>query len=159
MDGPNPYASPIAQIETIHDGSNTEFVRGSKKGPALYIVLAAIAVTLVFALALQRFSIHEPIGLALLVIGCIVGATIYRFRSRDWPVDPSAKNRILKYSTISILTPPVIMFVATGGGRAEGAAMVVIYLIVGISVAAGIILSGSRRHGELKSIGQSENAG
>ena len=48
------------------------------------------------------------------------------------------------------------MFVITGGGRAQGAAMVLICLLVGMSVAAGIILAGRRRdglHGEQATAG------
>ena len=151
MNDSNPYASPTAQHNSVHDNSNGEFVRGSRKGPALYIVLSAITVTLVFALMLGRYLVQfEPIGFALPVIGCIVGAIIFRFRSREWPVDPNAKKRIVKYSAITILTPPALMFVLTGGGRAQGAAMVAICLLVGTSIAAGIILSGTRRHGEFK---------
>ncbi len=51
------------------------------------------------------------------------------------------------------------MFVMTGGGRAQGAGMVAICLFVGLSVAAGIILSGSRRHGSFEPYTDAENAG
>ena len=153
----NPYASPNSPPPVQNRTPVAEFVRGSKKGPALYIVLSAIGVTFVLALILHQFLIEfEPIGFTLPAVGSIIGAMIYRIRSRRWPIDPTAKSRIIKCSLIACLTPPAIMFVITGGGRAQGAAMVLICLLVEMSVAAGIILAGRRRdgrHGEQATAG------
>ena len=160
MNEHNPYASPGSPPSTI-DAVSGKFVRGSKKGPALYIVLSAISVTFALALSLQHvvngvwLNEIEPIGLFLPTIGCIAGAVIYRIRSRVWPIDPSAKARMIKYSLIACVTPPGLVFVITAGGRGQGAAMVLICLLVGMSVAAGIILAGQRRDG---TISQPEDA-
>ena len=150
----NPYAAPNSPPSSAETDSGGEFTRGSKKGPAIYIVLAAIGVTFVFALSLPKLlTDFQPVGFAIPVIGCLIGAVIYRIRSRQWPVDPTAKARIVKYSLIACVTPPGVMFVITGGGRAQGAAMVLVCLTVGMSVAVGIILSGRRRHGQTGNAG------
>ena len=154
----NPYQSPKSPPEAINNHNDLVFVRGSKTGPALYITLAALAVPIMFATTARRiFSNFEPAGFTTPMIGCVVGALIYRFRSRAWPVDPSAKNRILKFSAIAILTPPAIMVAITRGGRGQGFGMVIICLIVGVSVAVGIVVSGTRRDGELLPVTHTEH--
>jgi hypothetical protein len=146
MDETNPYTPPNTPLENLpHRPRDGEFVRGTKKGPALYIVVCALIAGFASPQYLMRY---ESIGFVFPIIGCIAGALIYRLRSNQWPIDPTAKKRMLKYSIISILLPTAIMFVLTGGGRAQGAGMVAICLFVGISVAVGIILSGTRRHGK-----------
>ena len=134
----NPYASPNSPPSPI-DAVSGKFVCGAKKGPALYIVISAISVTFALALSLQQVMDQlglneiEPIGVFFPAIGCIAGAVIYRIRSREWPIDPSAKARVIKYSLIACVTPPGLMFVITGGGRGQGAAMVLICLLNGIT--------------------------
>ena len=143
----NPYAAP-AEGSLIH---TSEFTRGSKKGPALYIVFSTLSVTFIAMLFLQRLkNEHQLIGLGAPAVGCIVGALIYRIRSRQWPVDPTAKSRIIKYSLVACVTPPIIALMVTSGGHAHGRFIVLIFALVGLSIAAGIILSGRRRDGELQ---------
>ncbi len=77
----------------------------------------------------------------------------------NWPKDPSVKSRMIIYSIVTITFPTAIMFFLTGGGREQGAGMVAICLLVGVSVAAGIILSGTRRHGSFSKQTKTENGG
>ena len=108
----------------------------------MYIVLAAL---LASSMSPYFLINRNPVGFLLPAVGCVVGALIYRYRSRRWPIDPTARMRIVKYSLISVTVPPALIFLLTDGGRAQGFGMVVIGLIVGASVAAGIILAGSHR--------------
>ena len=151
MSDDNPYASPQSTKFVAAD-DEFQFKRGPKKGPALYIVSFAMLVPLLVGAAVQsQWGNLKDLWLLLPVSGCVLGALIYRWRSRNWPKDPTAKGRIVRYSLLAILLPTAIIYLMTGGGRAQGAGMVLICLLVGISVATGIVISGSRRHGSLVS--------
>ena len=155
----NPYAAPESTQKSAGD-THGQFIRGSKKGPALYIVSFALLVPLTIGLTLHPQSLSPGnIGFFSPVAGCLIGAVVYRLRSKNWPKDPSVIGRMFIYSIIAITLPTAIMFFLTGGGRAQGAGMVAICLTVGISVAAGIILSGTRRHGSYANQTKSENGG
>lgn len=154
---PNPYATPTVVKQDEDVAKITEFVRGSKRGPAYYIVLHALAVTFVLTLALLLASIHfEPIGFSFPFIGSLLGAVVYRFRSRNWPIDPSAKKRILIYSAIAIFAPSAVLLVLAS--PYFGPATFFIGGVVGVSIAAGIVISGTRRHGEIRMVDRPENA-
>ena len=144
MDELNPYSPPNTPTETLAAPvSGGEFIRGAKKGPALYIMICALFAGFASPQYLIRY---DATGFVFPVLGCIIGALVYRYRSRQWPIDPTARKRILKYSVIALALPAGIMFVLTGGGRAQGAGMVAICFFVGFSIAVGIILSLSLIH-------------
>ena len=151
----NPYSTPQSPLDNV-DEPNVLISRYRKKGPALYIVIGAFICGLPSPIFLMA---RNPIGLLFPLVGCISGALIYRWRSRNWPIDPNAKTRIMSYSILAIILPTMIMFILTRGGESQGAGMVIISLLVGISVATGILFSGTRRHGGFDSIPNTKSGG
>ncbi|MBB3210721.1 peptidoglycan/LPS O-acetylase OafA/YrhL [Rhodopirellula rubra] len=131
----NPYAPPTTEPQP-----NPSTYR-LRRGPALYIV--GFGLLGGFG-AIPFLARQNPIGFAVVLTGCIIGGIVYRFRSHNWPHDPTIFHRQLKYSAIAIVMPPAVMFMFAGP-NGQGPAFMVIGLIVGVSVACGILISGSRR--------------
>ncbi len=88
---------------------------------------------------------YNPIGFAFVFIGCVIGGLLYRFRSRQWPIDPTARSRQLRY-TLAVLTLIPGTIALFFGIEAQGAAMVMIGVIAGVAITCGIMVSGTRRH-------------
>ena len=146
----NPYlcsSVPPLQPNSCQSRNSVRFVRGNRKGPALYIV--SIGMLFGFG-AVPLLMRYNPIGLAVPLVGCVLGGIVYRIRSRHWPIDPSARTRQCVYVLCVLTLVPATIYSITGI-RAQGAGMVAIGAIVGFSVALGILLSGLRRHGSLHS--------
>jgi hypothetical protein len=134
----NPYAPPTTEPAAPEPTPSTHRLR---RGPALYV--AGFGLLGGFG-AIPFLAIQNAIGFAVVLIGCILGGIVYRFRSRNWPHDPTIFQRQLKYSAISVVMPPAVMFMFAGP-NGQGPAFMLIGLIVGVSVACGILVSGSRR--------------
>ena len=132
----NPYAPPTAEIAQPNEA--TARVR---RGPALYI--AGFGLLGGFG-AIPFLALQNPTGFALVLVGCIVGGMIYRLRSRNWPHDPTIYKRQVQYSGLAVVLPPAVLFLFAGP-NGQGPAIVMIGLIVGVSVACGIFISGTRR--------------
>ncbi|KAA5547329.1 hypothetical protein FYK55_00475 [Roseiconus nitratireducens] len=94
--------------------------------------------------AVPFLALHNPLGFATVLVGCIFGGLVYRFRSRDWPHDPSIPRRQLWYSALAVILPPGVLFLLAGP-RGQGPGFIVIGLVIGVSVAVGILISGTRR--------------
>jgi len=138
----NPYAPPSEPAQPVSSENRSVFVRGEKKGPALYIVTCGLLGALVGVAFLIRYN---PIGFAFVFGGCICGGFVYRIRSRHWPTDPNARNRQLKYSVAAVTVIPAMVHLFTGF-PGDGWRTVLIGLIVGIAITSGILVSGTRRH-------------
>ena len=113
----------------------------ARRGPALYIAgfgfLGGVGATPFLAL-------QNPIGFVVVLTGCILGGLVYRIRSRDWPHDPTIRQKQILYSAPAVVLPPAVLFLFAGH-NGQGPAIVMIGLIVGVSVACGIFISGTRR--------------
>ncbi|WP_234952449.1 hypothetical protein [Rhodopirellula baltica] len=136
----NPYAPPTETetVRPVSHGANSEF----RRGPAWYIIFSALA----GAFASVPFLTHVPaIGLATLLIGCVVGGLIFRIRSRNWPHDPSVRSRQMLYSLIAISFPPMGLFLLAGH-NAQGIGIILLGALVGAFIACGIFVSGTRRY-------------
>ncbi|ELP33766.1 hypothetical protein RBSWK_02312 [Rhodopirellula baltica SWK14] len=98
------------------------------------------------AFASVPFLTHVPaIGLATLLIGCVVGGLIFQIRSRNWPHDPSVRSRQMLYSLIAIFFPPMGLFLLAGY-NAQGIGIILLGALVGAFIACGIFISGTRRY-------------
>ena len=134
----NPYAPPTTEPAVIEPNPSPQRLR---RGPALYVV----GFGLLGSFGAIPFLAHQnSVGFAVVLIGCIIGGIVYRFRSRSWPRDPTIFQRQLKYSAIAVLMPPAFLFMLAGP-NGQGPAFMLIGLIVGVSIACGIFISGSRR--------------
>ncbi|TWU18555.1 hypothetical protein Poly21_07190 [Allorhodopirellula heiligendammensis] len=113
----------------------------ARRGPALYIVglgfLGGVG-------SIPFLALQNPIGFVVVLTGCILGGLVYRIRSRDWPHDPTIRQKQILYSALAVALPPAVLFLFAGP-NGQGPAIVMIGLIVGVSVACGIFISGTRR--------------
>lgn len=134
----NPYDPPPDLNE---QGPSTLATRNRGRGPALYIVGGG----LIAALLAAPFHSHlNPIGLALAPVGTLAGGLLYRLRSRAWPIDPTARRRQLLLSVAVVCLIPAVIAALMGFDN-SGIGSIIIGLIVGICIAAGILASGTHR--------------
>jgi len=134
----NPYAPPT----TVNSKDQTHVAASRiRRGPALYI--AGFGLLGGFG-SVPFLALQNPIGFAVVLLGCILGGLIYRFRSRNWPHDPTIRHRQFLYSAVAVLLPPGVLFLFAGP-YGQGPAIAMIGLLVGVSVAFGIFTSGTRR--------------
>jgi len=143
----NPYTPPTVTDSSLNKGS--EPPAEVRRGPAWYIVFTALAGA--FA-SIPFLAGQNAIGLVLVLLGCVVGGFIFRIRSQHWPHDPTVRYRQFVYSFLAITLPPGALFLLTGP-NGQGARVVVIGAIVGVSVACGIFASGTRRFGVTQNAG------
>ena len=140
---PNPFLAPASK-EHMSLPPDGEFVRGSKKGPALYIAGFAALIGFFSVDFLMR---EDPAGFIFPTIGSLVGGLIYRIRSRKWPIDPGAKYKQLIYTLLilglTILPAILLNFMGPGPGLS------LMTGVVGIGIICGIFLSGTKRHRHL----------
>lgn len=135
----NPYESPRTLPEARDGNPTARPVRGL--GPAIDIASCAFLGGLVGVLLLMH---DQSIGLLSVVPGAILGGLCYRLRSRHWPVDPRARARRFGYALAVVVIIPGS--IAAGSGiRGQGLMMIALGLIVGLALAAGILISGDRR--------------
>ncbi|TWT80529.1 hypothetical protein CA13_19740 [Planctomycetes bacterium CA13] len=134
----NPYAPPV----TVESNDQTDVATTRvRRGPALYIA----GFGLLGGFGSVPFLAHQnPFGFAVVLMGCILGGLVYRFRSRNWPHDPTIRDSQYIYSAVAVVLPPGVLFLFAGP-HGQGPAIVMIGLIVGVSVALGIFTSGTRR--------------
>ena len=152
----NPYRSPIEpQFEGYAQLVDSTFVRGTRRGPALYIMTVGLLLTAFSPMLLIQ---NNPIGFALPFLGCSLGGLIFRFRSKHWPEDPNALKRVLLLSGVSLLLFPGCL-VGFFGAQHQGFGIAIIVFVVGLSVVAGFALSGVRRHGTIEALDMGDGAG
>ncbi|MCA9140544.1 MAG: hypothetical protein KDB00_27420 [Planctomycetales bacterium] len=131
----NPYSPPSESSETVAS------VEQTRSGPALYIVFAGLIGGIA---SIPFMAYRNPFGFAMILIGCISGGLVYRSISRAWPHDESVRPRQIIYSAIAVTLPPIILaLLAQGEGHSIPFAF--IGAVVGVSVACGILVSGTRR--------------
>lgn len=138
----NPYAPPESE-SSVMNASSSHFNRGIKRGPSLYIVLTGLLGGILSPLLLLHREFSE-IGIALPLIGCVLGGIVYRIRSRSWPVDPSVRTRQLKYIACLLFVLPGTIGMFTGV-RGQGVGFILLGAIIGFTVSCGILISGLRR--------------
>lgn len=120
---------------------NREGGFGCRSGPAMYIAFFALIGGVV---GIPLLANERAIGFLTVVPGALLGGLFYRFRSRNWPIDPAARARRLGYALIVTIVPPGLI-VAVAGLRAQGLGMTLVGLVIGAALAAGILISGDRR--------------
>lgn len=139
MTDDNPYSPPQTQSQLV--GPTKLAKRDHRCGPAVPIVVG----TMVGGLSGVPLLIHEnALGFLGLLPGAILGGLYYRARSSNWPVDPTAQKRRYGYAILTTLLFPAVAAALTGM-RGQGLAMTVLALLMGVSIAAGILISGDRR--------------
>lgn len=142
----NPYESPPPHRLADQPDPRQPGIwqRGSKRGPALYIVVIGMLFGVLGSHLLASFN---SLGLAMPLLGCMLGGLIYRLRSANWPIDPTARKRQLAYAvSVQILVPAALLLVADPSSQV-GVRVIIIGAIVGFSVAIGALVSGVRRDG------------
>jgi hypothetical protein len=134
----NPYDPPRA---SAHEESAPGLEIPKGVGPAIPIALGTFAGGLVgLALLVQE----HVIGFIAFVLGSVAGGLYYRNRSRQWPIDPTAKRRRYTYAMLSVILLPSFTAIATGM-RGQGLVMTILAALLAASIAAGILVSGDRR--------------
>ena len=92
---------------------------------------------------------HEnAFGFLGVLSGAILGGLYFRVRSSNWPIDPTARQRRFGNATLSTLLLPALTVIFTGM-RGQGFLMAIIALLIGLSIAIGILLSGDRCEGDV----------
>ncbi len=131
-----------APVSAIPEG---EFVRGTQSGPALTILASAgVGVAILLASAYADF----PAGFFLPWVICLLTGAIYRYRSRGWPVDPSAFRRNAQAIAASLFLFPAIVAICSMVFR-NSAAYIAVAIWMGIALSIGFSVCGARRHGKL----------
>ncbi|HUG69296.1 MAG TPA: hypothetical protein VMM76_16210 [Pirellulaceae bacterium] len=138
----NPYTPPTT---TGHEPQPDRTDR-NHRGPLLYFALgglfgAAAAIPLVIAIPISANP--NPLGYLLVLLGVPIGGVVYRFRSRPWPIDHTARVRQIRASLATLLLPGAIA--VTTGMRAQGAGLTLVGALVSASVVLGIFVAGRRR--------------
>ena len=143
MNDVEPYASPETQSQIVEPATLTKRVR--RRGPAIPI---AVGTTIGGVLGLPLLIHKNAFGLVGMFLGSALGGLYFRFRSSNWPTDPTARRRRYGYAMLTTLLFPTVPAISTGM-RGQGLAMTVLALLIGLSIATGILLSGDRRSGDV----------
>ena len=143
MNDDNPYSPPQTQSQLVEPTKLA--IRDHRRGPAVPIVIG----TMVGGLSGIPLLVHEnALGFVGLLPGALLGGLYFRVRSSNWPVDPTAQKRRYGYAILTTLSFPAVAAILTGM-RGQGFAMTVLALWIGMSIAAGILISGDRRSGSV----------
>jgi hypothetical protein len=111
-------------------------------GPAIPICVGALLGG-TFGVPLLREE--NPIGFLFVFPGSLLGGLFYRIYSRNWPTDPTAfKRRYLSAFSILVLIPIIAATITEMRGP-KGVTITLLGLLLGASLAAGILASGDRR--------------
>lgn len=133
----NPYAPPKTESKQSSSGEQAT----ARRGPALYIIFAG----LVGGIGSVPFlAVQSPLALLAPLVGCVAGGLLFRSVSQDWPHDPSVRPRQILFSFLALTVLPAALVIAAGI-EAHRLPFAVIGLSVGGAVAAGIMISGTRR--------------
>lgn len=135
----NPYESP-KNLTKSSRGKRRGGV-GRRRGPAMVIAFSALIGGVV---GMPLLANEGTLGFLTVVPGALLGGLFYRLRSRNWPIDPTARARRLGCAVIATVGPPGLIGASTGL-RAQGLGMTLIGLVIGAAFAAGILISGDRR--------------
>lgn len=135
----NPYESPKSATKASTVNRKAGF--GRRSGPAMYIAFFAL---IGGAAGIPLLASERAIGLVTVVPGALFGGLVYRIRSRNWPIDPTARARRFGYALAVTVVPPGLIG-AVVGLRAQGLGMTLVGLVIGAALAAGILISGDRR--------------
>ena len=138
LESENPYDPPRIPAD---ERSPVESTNVGGRGPAISIALGALIGCLCGS-ALLVFSIQG--GFLGFVPGAIAGGLYYRLRSRRWPVDESARTRRYFGALLATLLLPTYASLAFGT-RGQGLQMTILMLVLGVSIAVGILISGDHR--------------
>lgn len=119
-----------------------------RRGPLLYfavsgIIAAILAIPLIVPRSLAVKDDPNPIGYLLILISFPVGGSIYRIRSRKWPIDSFVRNRQITACGATLLLPLAVAIQT--GMQGQGLAMTVLSGIVSLVLMSGILISGQRR--------------
>lgn len=143
-DEENPYR-PLEEMRVeplaVHAGKQ-------HRGPILYFAVAGIcAAMLAFPFLIPGSWVVQddlnPIGLLLVLVSVPAGGLVYRWRSRQWPIDRSVRKRQIAACFSTLLLPAVVAFLT--GLRGQGLDMTVLSGVVSLVLMSGILISGTRR--------------
>lgn len=141
MNDVSPFPPPQTQSQIL--GRTKLAKRDHRPGPAVPIAVG----TLVGGLFGVPLLTHEnEFGFLGVLPGAILGELYFRVRSSNRPLDPTARKRRYGYAILTTLLFPAVAAVMTGM-RGQGLEMTVLALLIGLSIAAGILISGDRRSG------------
>ena len=138
-------SNPYAPSETSDHQQPVVAASNRAWGPAIYIVAGGLIAAI---LAAPYHSHLNPVGLAITPFGTIAGGLLYRARSRNWPVDPCARGGQLVFCAVAIILIPAVTGLLAGllaGFDESAGGVMIIGLIVGVCMVAGILTSGVRR--------------
>lgn len=139
MNDVNPYTPPQTPTH-VADPSKPARHR-HRYGPAVPI---AFGIMIGGLSGIPLLIQENALGFLGILPGAILGGLYFRVRSSKRPVDATAKLRRYGYATLTTLLFPVVAAFVTGM-RGLGFTMTVLALLMGVSVAAGILISGDRR--------------
>ena len=143
MNDDNPYSPPQTESQLVEPTKLA--IRDHRRGPAVPIVIG----TMVGGLSGVPLLVDEnALGFLGVLPGAILGGLYFRVRSSNWPVDATAQKRRYGYAILTTLLFPAVAAILTGM-RGQGLAMTVLALLMGVSIAAGILISGDRRSGSV----------
>jgi hypothetical protein len=136
---PNPYQSPPESREESY--ANRPADRDRRVGPAVYIVLFAVIGAVP---GIPLLANDNAFGLLGVILGAVLGGVVYRLRSRNWPIDPTARARRHNYALAAAIFLPILIDLASDMNM-QGLAWALLSVLVGAAVAVGILVSGDRR--------------
>ena len=136
MTSENPYAPPaleaVEQPKKHHAGA----------GPALYIAIGGVSAAMVAP------GYPQPIlkRLVFAWLGCVTGGFVFRWVSRQWPIDESARLRQVIWSVIVLTAMPAGMALVGSMGGEPIRPLLLLGLIVASGLVTAIVISGNRRN-------------
>ncbi len=140
----NPYLPPV--IGAAQESSTTNATQ--HRGPLLYCALAgiigaALAIPLIVPKSLAAKDDPNPVGYLLILLSFPVGGLVYRFRSREWPIEKTVRQRQRTACFATLLLPLTVAILT--GMRAQGLALTILAGSVSLVLVAAILVSGQRR--------------
>jgi hypothetical protein len=137
----NPYKA--THLDTLLEKPLPLKTRDRRQGPAIFIAIGALIGGIAGAPLLRNENLLGFLGV---LPGCLIAGFIYRLRSSNWPVDETAYYRRYGYAILVTVLLPLMTAISTGM-RGQGREMTILALVIGISIATGILVSGDRRSG------------
>lgn len=111
------------------------------RGPALFLMFGGL-LGCVFGSWLQ--GPYDEIAAAMPSVWMVIGGIVFRFRSRDWPVDPQARGRQIGYIVVALIMLPIAL-VSLGQDSRDRVGFAVIGVVIGATISVGMLVSGRRR--------------
>lgn len=119
----------------------SSMVNNNKFGPTISICWGMLVGGILGVPFLRK---ENPIGFLSVTLGSLLGGLIYRYLAKDMPLDPTARKR--RYLDAIIVAVLIHILTAMFTGLDNGEKIWIIQtVLLGVSVAVGILVSGDRR--------------